>query len=198
MPARRRMRLPCLALLAALAACTSGEWETKGISGMLPALAFSLTDERGEPVSAEDYRGTAILLFFGFTSCRNACPTTLSRLSGLLDRLPEAERRRIRVLFVSVDPGRDDPRRLRAYTRNFGPRFVGLTGTQDQLRALTRRCRVTYGYGEPDADGAYSVSHSAVVLGYGPGGEARVLIRNDDPAQAILADLRRLVRADTL
>ncbi|MDZ7748625.1 MAG: SCO family protein [Halofilum sp. (in: g-proteobacteria)] len=101
------------------------------------------------------------LLFFGYTSCPDVCPMTLSRLSRVLDRLEPDERRQIRVLFVSVDPRRDPPARLREYTNAFGPRFVGLTADVSRLEKLTSRYYTTFSYGEPDAAGNYDVRHNA-------------------------------------
>lgn len=191
----RRLAFAMTAFLAlTLGACSDApSWNATDISGAMPPLAFTLTDENGAEARAADFRGKVALLFFGFTSCRDACPVTLSRLSRVLERLDPEQRRRVRVLFVSVDPHRDTPERLRAYTDNFGPQFVGLTGTHKQLRALNERYRVTYSYGEADAEGDYPVSHSGAVFGFSADGEARILIRDDIPPDAILEDIRRLL-----
>lgn len=191
----RRLAFAMTALLAlTLGACSDApSWNATDISGAMPPLAFTLTDENGAEASAADFRGKATLLFFGFTSCRDACPATLSRLSRALDRLDPEQRCRVRVLFVSVDPHRDTPERLRAYTDNFGPQFVGLTGAHEQLRALNERYRVTYGYGETDADGNYTVSHSGAVFGFSSDGRARILIRSSMSDQDLLDDIERLI-----
>lgn len=193
------MKRPIMALIGlmalALSACSDKpSWNATDISGVMPPLAFTLTDENGERATAADFRDKATLLFFGFTSCQEVCPTTLSRLSRLLDELDVEQQRNVRVLFVSVDPNRDTPEKLRTYTDNFGPQFVGLTGTQKQLQALNQRYRVTYGYGEPDIQGNYPVSHSAAVFGFSADdGKARILIRNSISSDAIRADLERLL-----
>ncbi|MGM0702370.1 MAG: SCO family protein [Pseudomonadota bacterium] len=175
-----------------LAGCGEPTWQTKDISGLMPPLEFDLIDENGHDVNAERYLGKSTLLFFGFTHCHDVCPATLGRLEAAIGRLDETARDDIQVLFVSVDPRRDDPETLRAYTEPFGSRFIGLTGDQAALDALTRRYRVTYGYGEADSDGNYSVSHSSAVFGFNERGEARVLIRDSDPMEAVVADLERL------
>lgn len=192
MPLNVLLRPTLLCLLLLVAACSDSHWQTTDISGMLPTLAFTLTDENGDRVTADTYSGRANLMFFGFTHCAMACPTTLSRLGHLLDQLPASQREAIEVLFVSVDPDRDTAATLATYTDHFGADFIGLTGTQAQLRALNKRYRATYGYGEADVDGNYSVSHSAAVYGFAPGGAARVLIRSGDSDAAVLADLQRL------
>lgn len=183
--------------LAVLAAGCSGDvsWKTKDIGGMMPELEFTLTSEDGETVKAERYTGRVNLLFFGYTHCPDVCPITLGRLRGVMDRLPEDVAEQIRVLFVSVDPRRDDPEALRTYTDQFGERFVGLTGSRDQLDALTKRYRTTYGYGEADEQGNYEVSHGSAVYAFDPAGDARLLIRSDDDLAAIASDLEQLVQS---
>lgn len=175
-----------------LAGCGEPAWQTKDISGLMPPLEFELVDENGRDVEADQYLGKGTLLFFGFTHCPDVCPATLGRLEAAIGRLDESARDGIQVLFVSVDPRRDDPETLRAYTESFGARFIGLTGDRAALDALTRRYRVTYGYGEADDDGNYAVSHSSAVFGFNERGEARVLIRDSDPMEAVVADLERL------
>lgn len=170
-------------------------WETKDIGGLMPELEFTLTSETGETVTAEAFTDRVNLLFFGYTNCPDVCPVTLGRLRSIMERLPDDVAERVRVLFVSVDPDRDGPQALRSYTAQFGERFIGLTGTRDQLDALTKRYRTTYGYGEPDEDGNYEVSHGSAVYAFDADGEARLLIRNSDDADAIAGDLEQLVRS---
>ena len=127
-----------LAPYALLAACSGGEpeYNAHDIEGVMPDLAFNLTDENGNAVEADDYDGRLKLLFFGYTNCPDICPATMARIRAALGGLDEATRENIDVLFVSVDPERDDPERLAQFTSSFGPRFVGLTGSQEQLKAL--------------------------------------------------------------
>lgn len=170
-------------------------WQTKEIDGLMPELEFTLTSETGETVTAEAFTDQVNLLFFGYTNCPDVCPITLGRLRSIMERLPDDVAERVRVLFVSVDPDRDGPQALRSYTAQFGERFIGLTGTRDQLDALTKRYRTTYGYGEPDEDGNYEVSHGSAVYAFDADGEARLLIRNSDDADAVAGDLEQLVRS---
>ncbi|PRY71766.1 SCO family protein [Halomonas ventosae] len=175
-----------------LTGCGEREWQTKDISGLMPVLEFTLTDEKGNTVNAESFRGKPTLLFFGFTHCPDVCPTTLARLGTAIKRLDDETQEDMQVLFVSVDPARDDPETLKEYTDAFGPQFVGLTGDKQALDALTHRYRVTYGYGEEDDNGNYIVSHSSAVFAFNDQGEARLLIRDSDPMDAVVADLERL------
>ncbi|MGH8802804.1 MAG: SCO family protein, partial [Casimicrobiaceae bacterium] len=97
-----------------------------------------------------------------------------------------------RVLFVTVDPGRDTLSRLHTYVQGFGPEFGGLRGTAGELAALAKRYRVTYALDPPDAKGDYEVRHSNAVFVFDTAGKARLLIRPQDSAAAITADLDRL------
>ncbi len=179
-----------------LAACGAGQppnWHGHDIHGVMPDLAYQLTDENGNSVEAGKYRGDVRLLFFGYTECPDVCPTTLARLKTSLESLPAADQKRVRVLFVSVDPKRDGPAKLAQYTGYFGPEFVGMTGTQSQLQALAKRYRIGYSYGTPDEHGYYTVSHSAGVFVFGPDGEARLLFDQSEGPDDIAADLHQLL-----
>jgi protein SCO1/2 len=189
------LRSLLLAGAVLLGACSDGEpWRTRDISGLMPELEFRLIDERGERVSADSFDGSLNLLYFGFTHCPDICPATLGKLVRARSDLPAGLRENVRILFVSVDPGRDGPESLRTFTDYFGDDVVGLTGGREALDRLTRRYRVTYGYGEETAPGRYDVSHSSAVFAFDPEGDARLLLRRDDPVAAITADLERLLR----
>jgi protein SCO1 len=188
-----RAWLAALALL--LASCGGGgPWQLKDIKGVVPDLAFNLTDDSGRQVSAADYRGQVVMLFFGYTNCPDVCPTTLIKLSGALKRMGEAAQG-ARVLFVTVDPKRDTLDVLHRYVRAFGTRITGLRGSQSELQALAKRYRITYSYGEPDASGDYVVTHSSAVFVFDAAGKARLMVLPDSGEKAIADDLTRLARA---
>jgi len=189
----KRCRILFLSGMLWLVGCSDPSWQTKDISGLMPPLKFELTNEEAQPVSEADYAGDVTLLFFGFTHCPHICPTTLAKLATVLQALGEDASEDLRILFVSVDPARDDPATLREYTQAFGPEFIGLTGNEEALQALTRRYRVTYGYGEKDDKGQYDVSHSNAVFAFDRNGDAQLLIREEDAQEAIVADLARLL-----
>ncbi|ROO29612.1 SCO family protein [Salinisphaera orenii] len=192
---RRLFVVFALAATALLAACSGGEpeYNAHDIEGVMPDLAFNLTDENGNAVEADDYDGRLKLLFFGYTNCPDICPATMARIRAALGGLDDTTRENIDVLFVSVDPERDDPERLAQFTSSFGPRFVGLTGSQEQLKALSKRYRVTYGYGEPNDNGFYLVSHSSAIFVFGPEGKARLLVNQEQSVDALRADLKKLL-----
>ncbi|MFC3392493.1 SCO family protein [Aidingimonas halophila] len=176
-----------------LAGCSDQSWRTTSISDIMPDLDFELVDENGEAVTDDEYLGNPTLLYFGFTYCPDVCPNTLSRLATAIGQLDAEVRDDIRVLFVSVDPGRDTPEVLSRYTDAFGPQFIGLSGDNSALDAVTKRYRVTYSYGEEDSDGNYDVTHSSAVFAFDQNGEAQFMIRDTDSMQDIVSDLDQLV-----
>jgi len=181
-------------LVLGLSACDSGPpWHTKNITGLMPILNFDLTEaNRDIPVNGSDYRGHYLMIYFGYTHCPDVCPLTLGRLKTVLARLGD-KAAAMRVLFITVDPGRDKLPELKRYAEFFGPQFVGLRGGDRALRALTKQYRVTYGYDKPDAHGNYNVSHSSAVYVFDDQGEARLIFRPDDTLEAMTADLQRLL-----
>ena len=179
---------------AALAACAGKEppYALKDISGLVQPLAFHLTNQDDQAVTAEDYRRDLVLLYFGYTQCPDECPTTLTTLANALHTLgPQASQ--VRVLFVSVDPRRDTTTVLKRYVNNFGPQFVGLRPDQTQLTDLSKRYRIAYHYEKPDSYGNYEVDHSSAVFIFDGEGRARLLALSDNTAQQVAADLRRLL-----
>ncbi len=122
----------------------------------------------------------------------NVCPATLGILHAALQSLG-AKADQIRVLFVSVDPKRDNPKQLADYTKPFGENVIGLTGTRPELDKLTKRYRVTYRYGDADSKGNYAVYHSAAIFAFDPAGHVQLLMSYRDGLPAITHDLKQLV-----
>lgn len=195
MSVRCRTWLLVLVLLT-LGGCENGSqpWALRDIGGLLPPLSFDLHDGSGRPRSASDFAGRVTLVYFGYTHCPDICPTTLARLAGVVRRLG-ARGEEVRILFVSVDPARDTPPVLQAYARAFGSQVVALSGTQAQLTRLAKRYRISYGLGEPGADGQYEVSHSSGIFIFDQHGAARLLATSADSDDSLVADLARLVSA---
>ena len=167
-------------------------WHLLNITGHMPPLQFTLIRDDGQTVTQKDYIGKPVMLYFGYTHCPDVCPTTLADLAIALRQLgPVADQ--VRVLFVSVDPARDTPVVLKTYVKAFGPWFVGLTGSQTELTALTKRYRVAYRLGEVDAGGNYAVYHSSAVFIFDRHGDARLLTSLSDNSDLIAKDLKRLL-----
>jgi protein SCO1/2 len=183
---------------AALSACNRDEgWHATDVTSISPDLKFTMTRaEDGKEVTAADYRGKVTLLYFGYTFCPDICPTTLANVAEILKGLG-SEANKVRVLFVTVDPGRDTPKVLNLYTDAFAPQMDGLVGTADELAALARRYRIAYSVRPDDNPSRYEVSHSPAIYVFDREGKARLLIGNlgvgKPDLKGIGADLRRLI-----
>ncbi len=103
----------------------------------LAAVDFTLTDQDGKPRSSAEWRGKLVLVYFGFSHCSAACPTALAKISEALEKLGDRAKD-VQPLFISIDPERDTPARLKEYLKPFHPSFTALTGSQAQLDAVTR------------------------------------------------------------
>lgn len=157
-----------------------------------PAPAFTLIDHRGETVSLGDFRGRALLLFFGFTRCPDVCPLTLDRLARVLDEagLPPD---RVVVGLITVDPEYDTPERMAEYVARFGPSVIGLTGDRATLEPIFKGYGV-YAQEMPGHDGHPVLAHSSQVFGIDATGRLRVLMHADEAADLVEHDIRTLLR----
>lgn len=160
--------------------------------------AFELTDQDGMEFGLERLRGHWTFVSFGYTSCPDVCPMTLATL-GSVERTLDAEGDRKdplpELLFVSVDPARDTPRKLGPYVRYFSPRLTGATGSDEQLRALAAQLGVMYAKvaGEDTALG-YLVDHSASILLIDPQGRLAAVFSTPHDAQRIAADFLSIIQ----
>ncbi|KNH04961.1 Cytochrome oxidase biogeneis protein Sco1/SenC/PrrC, putative copper metallochaperone [Candidatus Burkholderia brachyanthoides] len=159
-----------LLALCALVACSkpAQPWHLTDVSGHLPDLDFSLTDDGGTPVTGRDFEGRTMLLYFGYTHCPDICPETMARLMQVLQRVgPDADK--TRIVFVSVDPARDTPALLRAFDDKHA---IGLTGSDRTIESVAQRYRVAYQIEKRDPGGAYEVTHSSAVYIFDRDGHA--------------------------
>jgi protein SCO1/2 len=121
---------------------------------------FQLVDQEGRSVSAQELKGRPFLVFFGFTHCPDVCPTTLFEVSEVLRELgPDADK--VNALFVTVDPERDTPEKLKDYLSSFDRHLTGLTGSPEAIAAITKSYRV-YVKKVPQGEG-YTMDHTAIV-----------------------------------
>lgn len=156
----------CLAVIAATVASFHATGKSAPQPAPLPVISdvggdFELTRAGGVRVRLRDYRGRAVLLFFGYTHCPDVCPTSLYTLKSVLEKLG-TEADEVRVIMVTVDPERDTPDALEQYVRYFHQKFVGLSGTAREISLVARQYRVRYQIDTaPSAGGR--VSHSAYI-----------------------------------
>lgn len=173
-------------------------FHSQDISGALPPLALTMIDANtGKQVTADDFRGKIVLLYFGYTLCPDYCPTTLTNLADVLDKLgPLAER--VAVLFVTVDPNRDSLDVLKRYVKLFAPQVMGLRGTPDQLAELARRYRVAYSVTPASKGHPYQVTHSSIVFVFDTARQARLLLTSlasgSPDIDGVASDLRQLIQ----
>ncbi len=123
---------------------------------------FELVDHHGNRFTQDDLKGKYTLLYFGYTHCPDVCPMGLTVIAETLALLGE-KRKDFRVVMVTVDPERDTPQVLKEYMENFGPEFIGLTGTPEQIRTMARHWRAFYRK-TPEDDGGYEMDHSAIIF----------------------------------
>jgi cytochrome oxidase Cu insertion factor (SCO1/SenC/PrrC family) len=149
---------------------------------------FSLVDHTGRPVTERDYLGRWQLVFFGYTSCPDVCPTTLAYMASVLDILG-GKADRVAPLFISVDPARDTPEVLAEYVAAFHPRLIGLTGTVEQVAAAAQAFRVYYErMDETAAPEGYQMAHSGYIYLMTPKGRFEAAFREGRETPEQLAD----------
>ena len=150
-------------------------------------------------ISLEQFRGKLVLMFFGYTSCPDICPTTLAALSNVFSKLDEHELGKITALFISLDPSRDTPELLHKYTGYFHPNIIGVTDRVDVLNQLTENYGVAYERKEkPGSPLGYVISHTLDVLVVNRQGQLlETRIQPAASSEDILAYLRKLLAADT-
>jgi protein SCO1/2 len=182
-----------LAALVFLAACGDGapKFKSTDITGAEYGKTLELTDHTGRPRHLEDFRGKAVVLFFGFIHCPDVCPTTLADTAQALKALG-GDAERIQVLMATVDPERDTPEALAKYVTAFDPRFLGLRG---DLAATQRAAKEFKVYFEKRKSGdGYSVDHSGQSYVIDPQGRLRLLVRPDRISADLADDLRAVLK----
>jgi cytochrome oxidase Cu insertion factor (SCO1/SenC/PrrC family) len=129
---------------------------------------FSLTNQDGQPTSDTAFAGKYLLIYFGYTNCPDMCPTGLQSMSIAMDRL-KTDAAKVQPIFITIDPSRDTPKRLKEYDSAFYPGIVGLTGTLEQIAAVAKEFQVYYQKGEGEQD--YEVDHSSLIYLMDPTGK---------------------------
>jgi protein SCO1/2 len=149
---------------------------------------FTLTAADGRTVTDQTYRGKWELIYFGYTSCPDACPTALNNMGVALDRLgPDAAA--VQPIFITVDPKRDTQEALAEYLKSFDPHIVALTGTEDQIAAVAKEYRV-YFAAHPESGGDYTVDHSSLFYLINPDGKFVGILHGDLSGDEIADRLR--------
>ncbi|GAC1536383.1 MAG: SCO family protein [Ramlibacter sp.] len=196
---QRRHVLQLLGTTAAaplLAACgqRKPQFNAVDLTGADYARDFQLPDTEGKVRSLGDFRGKAVVVFFGYTHCPDVCPTTMAELAQAR-KLLGADGARVQGIFITLDPERDTPELLKAYSASFGPDFVALRGSLEQTAALARDFKVYFRKVDGNTPGSYTLDHTAASFVYDPQGRLRLYARYGAGAQAMADDLKLLLQA---
>ncbi len=194
----RGARLFALAFFALFlaAGCSpdAPRFRASDVTGASFGREFALTDHTGKPRTLADYRGKAVVMFFGYTQCPDVCPTTLSTLAEAMKLLgPDADR--VQVLFVTVDPDRDLPALLAEYVPAFDPRFAGLYGDAAATERVAREFKVLYQKQPGATPSTYTVDHSAGTFVFDPQGRLRLYVSHGQGPEVFAHDIGELLRA---
>lgn len=188
-----RRIIPVLATLWLLASCSPPQPAQLAGGTLLPSplelSPFTLIDHNNKPFTQDSLRGQWNFVFFGYTHCPDVCPNALGmlkRVQGLLETAGETPLPR--VLFVSVDPARDDPETLASYISYFHPSFTGLSGEDEELMRLTRQLGILYGRAPGGSDEDYLVDHSAAIILLNPEGHFQAVFGMPHDPEKIAAD----------
>src|SRR6201999_3805853 len=139
------------------------------LTGASYAHGFSLPDFDGRPRTLADFAGKVTVVFFGYTQCPDACPTTMAELSGILKTLgPDAKR--VQVVFITVDPSRDTPALLKNYVTNFRPDFLALRGDEAQTQQIIKDFKLVVEKVPGKTPDSYTIDHTAGTFIYDPQG----------------------------
>ena len=180
-----------LALIAAVAlvAVAAILWLRQPMAQASIGGPFALVDSAGRPVTDHAFRGKYMLVYFGYTTCPDVCPTTLADVESALGTLG-AKGAAVQPVFISIDPARDTPAVVGPYVANFGTRWIGLTGSAGQVADAARAYRVYYAtHRTGPAPGDYTMDHSSILYLMGPDGRFIAPVPADAPPATLAGDI---------
>lgn len=198
----RRVKWLAIAAFVLLLAAVAWWWISQraaqpryGITLDAPAAVadFTLMSTLGHPVSLYDYSDKHVVLYFGYTTCPDICPTTLGDLKQAMARLGD-QAAQVQVFFVTVDPERDTPERMAGYLQFFDPSFVGLTGSQEEIEAIATRFGIFFEKRSGATAADYLMDHTSTVLVLDPGHRLRLMFPFGLTGEQMANDLRALMR----
>ena len=162
------------------------------VTGLDYAKDFALTDHPGKLRTLADFKGKAVMVFFGYTQCPDVCPTTMVEMANVMKQLgPQADS--VQVLFVTVDPERDTPALLSRYIPACDPRFLGLSGDKAATEKVAKEFKVFYQKVPGKQPGSYTMDHTAGSYVFDPQGRVRLFVRHGQGAEPIVHDLKILL-----
>lgn len=191
----RRLILVCVLLVSSLTACTKPEEKfiNTDLTGLDYAKDFALTDQNGKARTLADFKGKAVVVFFGYTQCPDVCPTTMAEMADVMKQLGDLATQ-VQVLFVTVDPERDTQALLAAYVPNFDTRFLGLYGDLAATEKVAKDFKIFYQKVPGKTASSYSVDHTAGSYVFDKQGRIRLFLRHGQGAEPITHDLKILLK----
>ncbi|MDZ4721438.1 MAG: SCO family protein [Roseiflexaceae bacterium] len=189
-----RILLLALTTLLALSSCGTHEFRGQLLDAPTAATDFTIIDQNGQPFQLSAQRGKLVALFFGFTHCPDVCPTTLSDMKAIRQRLG-SDAEKLQVVFISIDPERDTPELVNRYAKAFDPSFIGLSAPQATLEPLYQAYGVTAIKRElPNSALGYTMDHSTYIYIIDTAGKYRMIFPFDMPIDDITSDLSYLIK----
>jgi len=185
--------LACLAGLSACDALEKPSFASVDLTGAAYGRDFALPDVDGRTRTLADFKGQVVVVFFGFTQCPDVCPTTMAELALIKQELG-ADGARVVPVFITVDPERDTPSLLKAYVAQFAQDGVALRGNLEQTRAVAKEFRVLFNKVPNKTGDGYSLDHTAASFVFDPQGRLRLYARYGQGPQALLGDIRTLLK----
>ena len=182
----------CLWLLTACGDGAGVKFKGSDITGTKLGQNWTLVGMDGKTYAPASFQGKVTLVFFGFAQCPDVCPTALAELTQLMKLLGDRASQ-VQVLMISVDPERDTPDVLRAYISGFDPRFLGLTGSPEQIKVAAGSFKAYYAKAA-GPKGSYSMDHSSSFYLLDKKGDARVMLNSTVGAAAVAHDIETLLR----
>ncbi|HXE37993.1 MAG TPA: SCO family protein [Azonexus sp.] len=185
-----------LALVCALLAACGREpvaFRNTDLTGATFGRALALSDHHGQLRLLADFRGKVVVLFFGYTTCPDICPTMLARLASVMQTLG-GDAERVQVLFVTLDPERDSAERLKTFVPWFHPSFLGLRGDTEQTKTVTKEFRIFSARKEVGGELGYVLDHSSGAYVFDPAGQLRLYVKDTASVEDIAVDIRQLLR----
>ena len=205
LPVKRAAALALLGASVLLGACdkkgegtqmilspAQSSFKNTDVTGLDYAKDFAMPDHTGKMRTLADFKGKAVVVFFGYTQCPDVCPTTMAEMANVMKELGQLSDK-VQVLFVTVDPERDTPELLSKYVPSFDPRFLGLVGDKEATEKMAKEFRVFFQKVPGKQPGSYTMDHTAGSYVFDPQGRLRLFVRHGQGAEPIVHDLKLLL-----
>jgi len=183
----------CTLLLGACDRNAPPSFHGNDVTGATFGKDFRLLDPDGKERTLADFRGKVVAVFFGYTQCPDVCPTALARAVEVKRLLGKEDAERLQVVFITIDPERDTPEVLKAYTAAFDPTFLGLYGSPERTAETAKSFAAMYR--KVPTGSSYSMDHTASSYIYDPQGRLRLQLPHALGAHEYAADIRTLLKS---